>query len=419
MVAHQLMNPATDAVTSVSVDEAVALVAAAAPRTGTERMPLEGAVGRVLAADVASLGDLPNCDVSAMDGYACRAADTVRAREGAAVALRLVGESAAGRPYPGVVGAGEAVAIFTGAPLPDGADAVVRLEDARRERDTIALDAPASARDIRARADQLASGAVYLRAGATLSPRAVLLAAAMGHDTVTVSRQPRVAVVVTGDEVVDPGSALGRGQVFNANGPAVAALVAHFGGSVRQVRHAADDRDALMRHLDTLRERVDLIVTTGGAAAGRYDMVHTLLTDDPRGRAAFTRVRVRPGGPASFGFYGGVPLLALPGNPAAAAVIFQLLGAAWLYSALGRSDPAPYPARTAVRASAPFRHARHKTGLWPAVLAQHARDDLPGIEPAVGAGGGPGELGRATCLAVTAPWQDVPAGGRIEMMALA
>jgi len=419
MVAPHATQPAEATATGVALDDAVARVTETAGRAHTELVTLDDAAGRVLAADLASRGDLPNCHVSAMDGYACRASDTAHARSGAPVTLRLVGESAAGRPFAGTVGPGEATTIFTGAPVPQGADAILRLEDAWRSAETVTFEAPATPGDIRARADQLAAGTTYLDAGTLLTPRAVLLAAAMGHGAVAVAARPRVAVVVTGDEIVDPGQEPARGQVVNANAPAIAALARAFGAAVVDVHHAGDDRQELARTLRDLGLDVDLLVTTGGAAAGRYDQVHALLTGDPLGRAEFTRVQVRPGGPASFGSYAGVPLLALPGNPAAAAVIFQVLGAAWLYRYLGRTDLPPYLARSHARAAGPFRHAKHKTGLWPALRSRATADDAALVEAAGGGhGDGPALLGQADCLAITAPWQDVPAGGQIEVMDL-
>lgn len=417
MVARHAKSDAHVVVPAISVDAAAELVAAAATGAASERIELSHAVGRVLAADLASLTDVPNCNVSAMDGYACRAVDTGSARSGGPVSLRVVGDSPAGRPHQGAVGAGEAVAVYTGAPIPEGADAIVRVEDAMRSGDTLFVETPAREDDIRSRAEQLSLGTIYLRRGTLLSPRAVLLAGAMGHATVEVAERPRVAVVVTGDEVVEPGADLSRGQVFNANGPALVALVERYGGIVTAIRHATDDRMALRGYLQELSGDVDLFVTSGGASAGRYDVIHSLLTEDVLGTAAFTRVLVRPGGPVSFGSFAGVPLLALPGNPAAAIVMFQVLGPVWFHRQLGRSDAPAYLARTQARAAEPFRHAKAKVGFWPALHEPSASDGAPSIRP-VGGKEGPEQLQQATCLAITAPWRRVAPGGWIEMMSL-
>lgn len=405
---------------AIGVDDAVAAVSQAAGTAALETVSVSEALDRVLAKDLESLDDLPNHASSAMDGYACRARDTVDASPAVPLGLRVVGSAPAGHAYGGTLGPGAAVSIYTGAPLPDGADAVVRLEDVERRGDTVWLTAPADGHDVRRRAEQLRTGTTYLRKGTLMTPRAVLLAAAMGHGAVPVASRPRVLVVVTGDEVVRSPARPARGQVFDANGPSVAALAARAGGEVLEIHHAPDDLGSLARYLLHRAPGVDLILSVGGVSLGRFDVVHQLLHDHAKAERAFAGVLCRPGGPVSFGSFAGVPLLALPGNPVAAAITFQVLGLAWFHRRLGRSDPAPFLSRSTARAGGAFRHAGPKTGFWPANLAHDPASGATIVEPVDrGAPAGPSQLQRTDVLAITWPWASVDEGGRIEVMALA
>lgn len=322
--------------------EAIRLIEQAAPALPSVKVPLTEAYGRTLAEDLRSQVDHPSADNSALDGFACRAADTRSASRAAPVTLKLVGEVSAGGQFSGTLGAGEAVGIYTGAPVPAGADAIIRVEDTEMDGSRVRLFAPASAGDVRRRGHDLRAGEVYLRWGRRLDAAAVGVAAAMGHAEVPVARQPRVALLTTGDEVLRPGEALRPGQVYDANSYSVTGLLRAAGAEAVLLPHVQDDLDLLEQALAGVGD-VDLLLTSGGVSMGRYDFVRDLLFE--RGEVLFWKVAMRPAGPVLFGRWQGLPVLGLPGNPVSSMVAFLVLAKAFLNRALGSSEPCPYHRR--------------------------------------------------------------------------
>ncbi len=350
--------------TNLSVEEALeAVLALATGEPAVEEVALRDALGRVLAQDLAALADHPSADDSAVDGYACRVADTLGASPEAPVRLRLIGEAPAGRPFAGEVGPGEAVAIYTGAPIPRGADGVVRVEDTRREGEYVLLLAPASPKDIRPQGDDLRRGEVYLRQGDLLTPGRLGLAAAMGYPRLPVYARPRVGILSTGDEVVEPGEALPPGGVYNSNAYSLLGLVREAGGEAVLLGKVDDRPEALLRRLEEALP-LDLILTSGGVSMGAYDVVRQVLEE--RGEVVFWRVRQQPGGPLLLARLGGVPLLGLPGNPVSAMVTFFLYGRPFLFRLLRRTEP-PY-LRMEAEVETPFKGAKGKTVFRRGVL---------------------------------------------------
>ncbi|ADI15500.1 gephyrin-like molybdotransferase Glp [Truepera radiovictrix] len=397
----------------ISVREAIAVLQTHAPTLGAETVPLTAAADRVLAEDLASRVDHPSCDNSALDGYACRAADTLGASADAPVTLRLVGDVPAGSVFDGTVGPGEAVGIYTGAPLPRGADAIIGVEFTRALGGEVALTKPASGDDVRPRAQDLRAGEVYLKRGQKLSPAALGVAAAMGYAELPVVQKPKVGILATGDEVVEPGRPIREGQVYNANGYALAALVARAGGEAVLLPHVRDDLGALEAALGRLE--LDLLLTSGGVSMGRYDLVRDLLFE--RGRVHFWKVAMKPGGPALFGHYGELPVLGLPGNPVSSLVVFELLGRAWLQRALGSLSRLPYDARVTGVAETPFRGSGFKETFARATLtfenggyrARSTGNQSSGVLRS---------LLVADALAVVPPHTDILAGERLELIML-
>ena len=309
---------------TVTTAEAQAAILARFARLPGEMVPLAEAVGRVLAENIVASAPVPPFTNSAMDGYAVRAVDTEHATVAAPVRLSVTDTTIAGG-VASVVEAGRAVRIMTGAPLPTDADTVVPVEATDGGTETAALTAPAVAgANVRRAGSDLSAGAVALVAGTRVTPGAVAVLAALGVARVPVVRRPRVAVLCTGNELVPPGVVPGPGQIADANGPLVAALVAQWGGEAVPLGIVADD-PAAVRDALAGAEAVDFIVTSGGASVGLFDVMRPLLAD--AGAAVFTRVRMRPGQPCAFGVIHGVPLLALPGNPGAAFVTFHVLPA--------------------------------------------------------------------------------------------
>ncbi|TBH20170.1 molybdopterin molybdotransferase MoeA [Thermus thermamylovorans] len=341
---------------NLSVEEALELVLAEARgEPGVEELPLGEALGRVLAEDLASLADHPDQDDTAIDGYACREADALGASRESPARLRVIGESPAGRPFRGRVGPGEAVAVYTGAPIPEGTDAVVRVEDTRREGDEVLLFAPASPKDIRPKGDDLRRGEVYLRRGDLLTPGRLGLAAAMGHPQVRVFRPPRVGILSTGDEVVEPGEPLPYGGVYNSNAYSLLGLVREAGGEPVLLGKVEDEPQRVLARLEGAG-RLDLLLTSGGVSMGEYDVVRKVLEE--RGEVLFWKVKQQPGGPLLLARLDGLPVLGLPGNPVSSMVTFFLYGRPFLYRLLRRTEP-PYRALRA-KALTPFRGAAGK-----------------------------------------------------------
>jgi molybdopterin molybdotransferase len=351
--------------TNLSVEEALSLVLEGARgELGVEELPLGEAFGRVLAEDLASLVDHPDQDDTAIDGYACREADTLWASPERPVRLRVIGEAPAGKPFLGEVGQGEAVAVYTGAPIPRGADAVIRVEDTRREGAYVLLLAPASPKDIRPKGDDLRRGEVYLRRGDLLTPGRLGLAAAMGHPRVRVYRRPRVGILSTGDEVVEPGEPLPYGGVYNSNAYSLLGLVLEAGGEPVLLGKVPDSPEAVMAKLEEAGH-LDLLLTSGGVSMGEYDVVRKVLEE--KGEVVFWKVRQQPGGPLLFARLGGLPVLGLPGNPVSSMVTFFLYGRPFLFRLLKRTEP-PYGTLKA-RAETPFRGAKGKKVFRRGVLS--------------------------------------------------
>jgi molybdopterin molybdotransferase len=304
---------------------------AAAP---AEPVPLRDALGRVLAEDVISHDDVPGFDNSAMDGFALRAADTAGATDAAPAVLSVVGESRAGAPYPHRLETGQAARISTGAMLPPGADAVLRVEDAEEADGTVSTThALAPGREIRRAGEDIRAGDVVLRAGTRIGPAELGVAASTGAAAVSCARRPTVAIVVTGDELVEPGPALRQGQIRNTNGFALPAQVDAAGGTVLSLETVGDDHAATVA---TLRRALDadVVVTTGGVSVGAHDHVKPALTE-LGAEEVFWGVALRPGHPTWFGTAGRKLVFGLPGNPVSAMVTFHLFARPALDRMLG------------------------------------------------------------------------------------
>lgn len=299
----------------ISVAEALAKVTEGIEPVSEEQVPLPGALGRVLAENLVSRLTHPPADVSAMDGYAVRAVNV----GDTPTTLKQIGISAAGSSFEGAVGQGETVRIFTGAPLPDGADAIVIQEDTEASGNTITIKKPAPpGHFIRPAGLDFKKGDALLSSGTVLTARDIGLAAAMNVPWLSVRRQPRIAYTATGDEVVMPGEPLGPDQIISSNSVAMDAYIRVLGGKPVNLGIARDNEVSLRQALDGAKG-ADLLVTIGGASVGDYDLVRKVL-DEEGMDFGFYKVAMRPGKPLLFGRLGGVPVLGLPGNPVSAGV---------------------------------------------------------------------------------------------------
>jgi len=299
----------------LAVDEARARMLAEVEALPAETVPLSQAIGRVLAEDVAAVRDQPPFAASAMDGWAVRAADTPGT-------LRIVGESAAGHGFAGLVAAGEAVRIFTGAALPDGCDAMVIQEDARRDGDTVTVPDVEAGHYIRPAGGDFKAGEALLRRGVRIDPWRLSLAASAGRAAVSAHRRPRVALLSTGEEIVEAPAKPGRFQIYDSGAPALAAMVEAWGGVAVRARPVRDDLDAVVEALRGAD--ADLVVTVGGASVGDHDLVRA--AGEALGLSLRVEsVNVRPGKPTFFGLLAdGRRMLGLPGNPASAFVCAEM-----------------------------------------------------------------------------------------------
>jgi len=296
------------------------LLDGAAPKTA-ERVPLHGAAGRVLAEPLKALRTQPPFNASAMDGYAVQAADT----NDASKTLKIIGEAPAGKQFSGRVGAGQAVRIFTGAPVPEGADAVLIQENAQAGEGSVrAVEPVASGRNIRRRGLDFNEGDVLLAKGRVLDPAALALAASANHPRLPVVAKPIVAIIATGDELLLPGSAPGPDQIISSNAYGVAPICAEAGAEVIDLGIARDSIDAITKLVsNALEVKADIIVTLGGASVGDHDLVHQALTQAGMS-LAFWKIAMRPGKPLMFGRLGAARCIGLPGNPVASLLCTQL-----------------------------------------------------------------------------------------------
>ncbi|MBZ9863965.1 molybdopterin molybdotransferase MoeA [Mesorhizobium sp. CA15] len=287
-----------------------------------ERVPLADAAGRVLAEPVVALRTQPPFDASAMDGYVARFCDVASAP----ALLEVIGVAPAGRGFSGTVGEGQAVRIFTGAPLPEGADTVVIQENVRDlGNGRIELTEPtAKGRNVRRRGLDFGQGDVLLEKGRVLDAAALSLAASANHPALNVVRRPLVAIIATGDELLPPGSALGPDQIISSNAYGVAAASQSIGALALDLGIAADRQEAIAALVrQAVEADADVIVTLGGASVGDHDLVHSVLTGEGM-QLDFWKIAMRPGKPLMFGRLGHIRCIGLPGNPVASIVCSQL-----------------------------------------------------------------------------------------------
>lgn len=396
----------------VSVAEHLARVLAATPRLDAERVPLAAAAGRRIAQDVHALVPVPPWDASAMDGYAVRHADVTGAGATAGVTLEVVADVPAGATLDPRLSPGQAVRIMTGATLPSDADTVVQLEHTDRT-DTLAdlpptvtvLREPVPGMHVRRAGEDRAVGDLVVRAG-TLARATVLSAlASTGHASVLVARAPRVAVIATGSELLEPGEPLTRGHIPDSNSLLVAGLVAEAGGQVVLTERVPDDPAALAAALDrTAARRPDAVILTGGVSAGAFDPVKQLFSGSST--VTFTKVAMQPGKPQAFGrLPGGALLLGLPGNPVSVWVSFHVFVRPALATMQGAEPTAVHPAPVRARAGTGWRTPSGRTQYLPARLEPAAEGWS--VSPAASRGSASHLVGS---LAAADGYAIVPAG---------
>ena len=316
----------------VSLRRALEIVNQTPMERKAETLPLDQVTGRILFDDLISLVDDPRFDNSAMDGWAVREEDCLEA----GAVLRIVGTSQAGSGGTTLVCEGEACSIMTGAPIPDGADAIVMVEDSAIHDGSVMINGPARPSFIRKRGENIKQGESPLKSGDILTPSAVSLAATMGHDRVSVVRKPSIAVIGVGDELTPPGQPLADHSIYESNTFGISSLVGKMGGEPHRSELIRDSIDDLREALDTAAESCDAIITSGGVSMGEWDIVRQLMEQE--GDIRFWRIMMRPGGPPLFGYWKGRPIFGLPGNPVSSHVVFTVLVAPWISKSMGSDE---------------------------------------------------------------------------------
>lgn len=318
----------------ITVSQAKKIVDREVEPLGSERVEIAEAVGRVLAEGIVADHDLPPFDRSQMDGYAVRAADTANAP----VILKLVGESAAGRGWRGTLKKGDAVRIMTGAPVPKGADAVQRLEEAIEKNGSVEIlrSAEKGLSVVRCGAE-IRKGTLVFNAGERVTENMIAALASFGYAKLKTGRRPRVAILATGSEIVDITKRPGRDQIRNSNSPMLAALCRRFGAIPESLHSTVDDISLLKKQVSIAAKQSDILIMTGGVSVGKYD--HTKTALDGLGAEVFLeKLRLKPGKPMVFARLGKTLVFGLPGNPVSAAVTFHLFVRRVILAMQGASD---------------------------------------------------------------------------------
>jgi molybdenum cofactor synthesis domain-containing protein len=319
----------------ISVDEALLTVLSRVNHLGVERVSLDDASGRMLAQEVCADIDLPPFDRARMDGYALRSADA----RTAPVRLRAVGEIAAGEMMKGRLGAGQAIKIFTGAPIPEGADAVQKVEVTESDGRTVLIkEAVEPGQFITPRASEARAGETLARRGREIGPAEMAVLASFGYSEVEVTKRPRVAVISTGTELVEVSARPSAAQIRNSNSYTIACYAGRAGAAVENLGTV---KDSFEETCDALRRASlgrDIVITSGGVSMGDYDLVKAALTD-LGAEIFFDKVRIRPGKPTVFAQLGNVFFFGLPGNPVSTSVTFNVLARPAIRKMLGEIDP--------------------------------------------------------------------------------
>jgi molybdopterin molybdotransferase len=324
-----------------AVDEVAALIDRRVGRLGAESIAFAEAAGRVLAEEVVAREPVPAFDRAAMDGYAVRGEETFGASPYQPAAFRLVGEARPGRRCSAAVGPGDAVQITTGSALPEGADAVVKVESTRAEGMTVWVDEPTPpGRHVGRRGEDVAAGTVVLAPGRVLRPQDLGVLSAVGAGTIAVIRRPEIAVIVTGDELLAPGTPARDVQIPDMNSVMLAALVTRDGGPARVVGPLRDVREAIRDAIAQAAATADAVLISGGSSTGPEDHAPGLVAE--LGELAVHGVAMRPAGPAGLGFVAGVPVVLLPGNPVSCLCAYDFFAGPIVRLLGGRPRDWPY-----------------------------------------------------------------------------
>jgi molybdopterin molybdotransferase len=318
----------------ISLEEAINIAQSAPIKADTEFVSLDEAHGRILGSDLPSKVNDPPFDNSAMDGFAVRFEDTKEAP----TTLTIVATTQAAASNESItISSGEAVRIMTGAPLPQGADAIIPIEACVVEGDSVTLNQPSKPHFIRRCGENIKEGVVGLKQGSYLSPQSISMCATMGYDQLPVMKKLKIGIISTGDELKSPGELLSFGEIYESNSYGLSGLVQALGHTPIRYPSVIDSLNDLREQFNKAASECDLFLTSGGVSMGEWDFVRKLMEDE--GDVSFWRVRIRPGSPPLFGHWNDTPMFGLPGNPVSSHVVFRMLVTPYLRSSLQTQFP--------------------------------------------------------------------------------
>jgi molybdopterin molybdotransferase len=318
----------------ISLEEAINIAQSASIKADTEFVSLDEAHGRILGSDLPSKVNDPPFDNSAMDGFAVRFEDTKEAP----TTLTIVATTQAAASNESItISSGEAVRIMTGAPLPQGADAIIPIEACVVEGDSVTLNQPSKPHFIRRCGENIKEGVVGLKQGSYLSPQSISMCATMGYDQLPVMKKLKIGIISTGDELKSPGELLSFGEIYESNSYGLSGLVQALGHTPIRYPSVIDSLNDLREQFNKAASECDLFLTSGGVSMGEWDFVRKLMEDE--GDVSFWRVRIRPGSPPLFGHWNDTPMFGLPGNPVSSHVVFRMLVTPYLRSSLQTQFP--------------------------------------------------------------------------------
>lgn len=318
----------------ISLEEAINIAQSTPIKVETEFVSLDEAHGRILGSDLPSKVNDPPFDNSAMDGFAVRHEDSKEAPTTLAVVATT---QAAASDESISISSGEAVRIMTGAPLPQGADAIIPIEACVVEGDSVTLNQPSKPHFIRRCGENIKQGVVGLKQGSHLSPQSISMCATMGYNQVPVMKKLKIGIISTGDELKSPGEPLSFGEIYESNSYGLSGLVQALGHTPIRYSSVIDSLDDLRAQFNTAASECDLFLTSGGVSMGEWDFVRKIMEEE--GEVSFWRVRIRPGSPPLFGHWNGTPMFGLPGNPVSSHVVFRMLVTPYLRSSLQTQFP--------------------------------------------------------------------------------
>jgi molybdopterin molybdotransferase len=400
----------------IPLEEARSRVLAGCAALAPLSVPLDDALGRVLAEDVDATEAVPPFPSSAMDGYAVRAADVSGAGAASPARLTVIGTLAAGAAPTTAVGAGQALRIMTGAPFPPGADAVAIVETTRSDGDTVeVLEAARPGAHVRPAGEDLAAGQRVFDAGTPLGPGHLGVLSSIGREKVTVVAGPVVGVLSTGDELVEGGAPLGPGQIRDSNRRTLLALLRRDGFAAVDLGIACDDETDIRRRIGEAVGSVDAVLTSGGVSMGDFDYVKKVL--DELGRMSWMQVAIRPAKPFAFGTVGGTPVFGLPGNPVSSMVSYELLARPGLRRLAGHPDATLRRPTLRGVAAAELRRPPDDRVTFTRVVAEVRPDGRYAVRSAGGQGSNLlWPMALANALAVLPPGPGAAAGDEVDIL---